>query len=172
MNEASTIIQNAAHEDANIIFGAVMDEKMGDELKLTGHPQPASATTSRTAASACWQKPRCQRRRSLWSEPRNRDASGTVTHTASHTASHAATSNVGAVPQAARFASEVEAEQKALQEPQREEAGLETQHEIAVTPAPPVDTTHQAEIVERLEEHQPRHEEGTLVPVKASGVRR
>jgi cell division protein FtsZ len=35
VNEASTIIQNAAHEDANIIFGAVMDEKMGDELKLT-----------------------------------------------------------------------------------------------------------------------------------------
>jgi cell division protein FtsZ len=35
VNEASTIIQNAAHEDANIIFGAVMDERMGDELKLT-----------------------------------------------------------------------------------------------------------------------------------------
>jgi cell division protein FtsZ len=35
VNEASTIIQNAAHEDANIIFGAVMDEKMGDDLKLT-----------------------------------------------------------------------------------------------------------------------------------------
>lgn len=35
VNEASTIIQNAAHEDANIIFGAVMDERMGEELKLT-----------------------------------------------------------------------------------------------------------------------------------------
>jgi cell division protein FtsZ len=35
VNEASTIIQNAAHEDANIIFGAVMDERMGNELKLT-----------------------------------------------------------------------------------------------------------------------------------------
>ena len=35
MNEASTIIQNAAHEDANIIFGAVLDEKMKDEVKIT-----------------------------------------------------------------------------------------------------------------------------------------
>ncbi len=35
VNEASTIIQNAAHEDANIIFGAVLDEKMGDEVKIT-----------------------------------------------------------------------------------------------------------------------------------------
>jgi cell division protein FtsZ len=35
VNEASTIIQNAAHEDCNIIFGAVMDERMGDEVKIT-----------------------------------------------------------------------------------------------------------------------------------------
>ena len=35
MNEASTIIQSAAHEDANIIFGAVLDEKMKDEVKIT-----------------------------------------------------------------------------------------------------------------------------------------
>jgi cell division protein FtsZ len=35
VNEASTIIQTAAHEDANIIFGAVLDEKMKDEVKIT-----------------------------------------------------------------------------------------------------------------------------------------
>ena len=35
VNEASTIIQNAAHEDANIIFGAVLDESMGDDVKIT-----------------------------------------------------------------------------------------------------------------------------------------
>ena len=35
VNEASTIIQNAAHEDANIIFGAVLDESLGDEVKIT-----------------------------------------------------------------------------------------------------------------------------------------
>ena len=35
VNEASTLIQDAAHEDANIIFGAVLDERMGDEVKIT-----------------------------------------------------------------------------------------------------------------------------------------
>jgi len=35
VNAASTLIQNAAHEDANIIFGAVLDENMGDEVKIT-----------------------------------------------------------------------------------------------------------------------------------------
>src|SRR5246500_2731167 len=35
VNEASTLIQNAAHEEANIIFGAVQDERMGDEVKIT-----------------------------------------------------------------------------------------------------------------------------------------
>jgi cell division protein FtsZ len=35
VNVASTLIQNAAHEDANIIFGAVLDESMGDFVKIT-----------------------------------------------------------------------------------------------------------------------------------------
>jgi cell division protein FtsZ len=35
VNESLTIIQSAAHEDANIIFGAVHDEKMKDEVKIT-----------------------------------------------------------------------------------------------------------------------------------------
>ncbi|GAC1358392.1 MAG: hypothetical protein NVSMB3_05410 [Acidobacteriaceae bacterium] len=35
VNEASSLIQNAAHEDANIIFGAVLDETMGDDVKIT-----------------------------------------------------------------------------------------------------------------------------------------
>jgi cell division protein FtsZ len=35
VNEASTLIQSAAHEDANIIFGAVLDESMGDHVKIT-----------------------------------------------------------------------------------------------------------------------------------------
>jgi cell division protein FtsZ len=35
VNEASTLIQNAAHEEANIIFGAVLDEAMGDQVKIT-----------------------------------------------------------------------------------------------------------------------------------------
>ena len=35
VQQACTIIQSAAHEDANIIFGAVMDEKMKDSVKIT-----------------------------------------------------------------------------------------------------------------------------------------
>ncbi len=35
VNAASSLIQEAAHEDANIIFGAVLDENMGDEVKIT-----------------------------------------------------------------------------------------------------------------------------------------
>ncbi len=35
VNEASSLIQSAAHEDASIIFGAVLDEKMGEEVKIT-----------------------------------------------------------------------------------------------------------------------------------------
>src|SRR5947207_2099893 len=69
VNEASTIIQSAAHEDANIIFGAVLDEKMKDEVKITviatgfktDQPQrkeravsaAAAAISSTRTASAC-----------------------------------------------------------------------------------------------------------------------
>jgi cell division protein FtsZ len=35
VNEASTIIQSAAHEEANIIFGAVQNERMEDQVKIT-----------------------------------------------------------------------------------------------------------------------------------------
>ena len=35
VNEATTLIMEAAHEDAEIIFGTVIDEKMKDEVKVT-----------------------------------------------------------------------------------------------------------------------------------------
>jgi cell division protein FtsZ len=35
VNEACSIIQDAAHEDANIIFGAVIDENLQDEIRIT-----------------------------------------------------------------------------------------------------------------------------------------
>jgi cell division protein FtsZ len=35
VSEASTIIQEAAHEDANIIFGAVVDPRMEGKIKIT-----------------------------------------------------------------------------------------------------------------------------------------
>jgi cell division protein FtsZ len=56
VNEASTIIQSAAHEDANIIFGAVQNERMKEEVKITviatgfknDHPQRKDRGVSTT----------------------------------------------------------------------------------------------------------------------------
>src|SRR5438045_3910293 len=58
VNEASTIIQSAGHEDANIIFGAVLDEKMKEEVKITviatgfrtDQPRRSERVTSAAAA--------------------------------------------------------------------------------------------------------------------------
>jgi len=35
VNEASTLVQEEAHDDANIIFGAVIDESLRDEMRVT-----------------------------------------------------------------------------------------------------------------------------------------
>src|SRR2546430_353001 len=35
VNEAATLLQEEADEEANIIFGAVIDESMGDEMRIT-----------------------------------------------------------------------------------------------------------------------------------------
>ncbi len=69
--EASTIIQSAAHEDANIIFGAVLDEKMKDEVKITviatGFRSEAqrSSRDTMTSTSAAIQ----QARQAHWAPP-------------------------------------------------------------------------------------------------------
>ena len=35
VNEASSLIHAEAHEDANIIFGTVIDDTMGDDIRIT-----------------------------------------------------------------------------------------------------------------------------------------
>jgi cell division protein FtsZ len=35
INEAASLVQEAAHEDANIIFGTVIDDSLGDEVRVT-----------------------------------------------------------------------------------------------------------------------------------------
>ena len=54
VNEASSIIREAADEDANIIFGAVIDESMRDEMKITviatGFDKVMTDTGTHTAA--------------------------------------------------------------------------------------------------------------------------
>ena len=37
VNEAAEVIHGVAHPDANIIFGAVIDDDMGDEVRVTRH---------------------------------------------------------------------------------------------------------------------------------------
>jgi cell division protein FtsZ len=56
VHEASTIIQQAADDDANIIFGAVLNEAMGDEVKITviatGFKEESVGLRRRPAAEA------------------------------------------------------------------------------------------------------------------------
>jgi cell division protein FtsZ len=56
VSEASAIIQEAAHEEANIIFGAVVDPKMEGRVKITviatGFDRPAASKAVAPAATA------------------------------------------------------------------------------------------------------------------------
>jgi cell division protein FtsZ len=64
VNEAASMIQEEAHEDANIIFGAVIDENMTDEIRITviatgfgdikeeKKPAPAPVPTANVASIA------------------------------------------------------------------------------------------------------------------------
>jgi len=55
VNEASSVIQEAAHEDANIIFGAVVDPKMKGKVKITviatGFDRPSATQAPAATAS-------------------------------------------------------------------------------------------------------------------------
>ncbi len=57
VNEASTLITEAAHEDAEIIFGAVIDDSMTDEIRVTviatgfGHKESRAFTNDNLSAS-------------------------------------------------------------------------------------------------------------------------
>ena len=53
VHEASSVIQKAAHENANIIFGAVMDDAMKDMVKIT----VIAAGFKETAKKSATQKP-------------------------------------------------------------------------------------------------------------------
>jgi len=56
VNEAATLIQEEADDDANIIFGAVIDEAMGDEIRITviatGFGEAADDRHSRPASES------------------------------------------------------------------------------------------------------------------------
>jgi cell division protein FtsZ len=60
INEAAQLVADAAHPEANIIFGAVIDDALGDEVRVTviaagfdgGRPAPARPESRRQAAAA------------------------------------------------------------------------------------------------------------------------
>jgi cell division protein FtsZ len=59
VNEAAEIIHGVAHPDANIIFGAVIDDEMGDEIRVTviaagfdRYDDPRAAKTGRASPRA------------------------------------------------------------------------------------------------------------------------
>ncbi len=59
INEAAQLVADAAHPEANIIFGAVIDDALGDEVRVTviaagfagGSPQPRKEAPARRAAT-------------------------------------------------------------------------------------------------------------------------
>ena len=55
VSEASAIIQEAAHDEANIIFGAVVDPQMEGQVKITviatGFDRPASLQSAAASAA-------------------------------------------------------------------------------------------------------------------------
>ncbi|APR75016.1 Cell division protein FtsZ [Minicystis rosea] len=56
IEEAATLVQEQAHEDANIIFGATIDETMGEAIKVTviatGFDHPVAEVPAQLASSA------------------------------------------------------------------------------------------------------------------------
>ncbi len=83
VNEASTIIQSAAHEDANTIFGSVRDEKMKDEVKITviatGFKEvPRRRSASESAAAIHGVLPSSQHTASAVEAPESATASATA----------------------------------------------------------------------------------------------
>ena len=51
IEEAASLVEDAAHEDVNLIFGAVIDESISDEIRITviatGFEDRAKQVTSR-----------------------------------------------------------------------------------------------------------------------------
>jgi cell division protein FtsZ len=66
VNEAAAIIKETAHPDVNLIFGAVVDENMGDDLRITviatGFEQSRVTTRRPTTTAAAKPRPSVQPR--------------------------------------------------------------------------------------------------------------
>jgi cell division protein FtsZ len=76
VNEAAAIIKETAHPDVNLIFGAVVDPSMGDELRLTviatGFEQPTMPQQARVREQAL------AREHTRGNEPASRESFGSA----------------------------------------------------------------------------------------------
>jgi cell division protein FtsZ len=76
VNEAAKTVQEAAHPDANIIFGAMLDEKLSDEVWITvvatGYDQHRNAR--KAARRDALSEPAGEPRVSRLGEPRRRSS--------------------------------------------------------------------------------------------------
>ena len=65
VNEAAKAVAEAAHPDANIIFGAMVDEKVDDQVWVTvvatGYGGPPAATAAERRAATGRERPRSRR---------------------------------------------------------------------------------------------------------------
>ena len=80
INEAARLVREAAHPDANIIFGAVIDDALGDEVRVTviaagfdgGEPEAARPQPIRGAEKPAGDRSAVtpgRRRRTRWPRP-------------------------------------------------------------------------------------------------------
>ncbi|HKW75809.1 MAG TPA: cell division protein FtsZ [Terriglobales bacterium] len=105
VNEASTIIQAAAHEEANIIFGAVLNERMEDQVKITviatGFKSEAPQRRERErTVSITQQAISSARTASAYQAPQAAAASSKVNGFAQAAAAHAPIAEAAPVPAA------------------------------------------------------------------------
>lgn len=76
VNEASTLVQEEAHEEANIIFGAVIDESLKDEMRVTVIATGFGEAKEKEERMAESRTPSAEREKTVVSFPRkekNRD---------------------------------------------------------------------------------------------------
>jgi cell division protein FtsZ len=85
INEAAQLVSEAAHQDANIIFGAVIDDALGDEVRVTV-----------IAAGFDGGAPTKRQERSATAAPRREEAASTVAQDAMLTST--ATAETGLIP--------------------------------------------------------------------------
>jgi cell division protein FtsZ len=123
IEEAATLVQEQAHEDANIIFGATIDENMGEMIKVTviatGFEHLVNEVPVTLAAASSRPGVQVQLQHSIAS-------------------SHAAAAAAAAAPLAPRVAAPTATSQRpALRQETRDElSGFPTRRAGATTPAP------------------------------------